>query len=116
MSLTGGEGLQQRVRAHLRNLSRQINSGQATFEEISTCSIHTILTVCGLEHMSSEVHFVPPSVTCPHDDMRPGRSSGNNNSSLMKGCCSSCFYSFVEYVVKMILDTRQPHWLRLGLH
>ncbi|WZY96301.1 hypothetical protein YC2023_068630 [Brassica napus] len=120
MSLTGGERLQQRVKAHLQNLSRQINLGHATFEEISTCSIHTILAACGLEHKSSEVHFVPPSVTCPHDDMRPGSSSGNNNnsssSSLMKGCCSSCFDSFVEDVVKMILDTRQPHWLRLGLH
>ncbi|KAF3607634.1 hypothetical protein DY000_02051382 [Brassica cretica] len=82
--------------------------------EISTCSIHTILAACGLEHKSSEVHFVPPSVTCPHDDMRPGSSS--SSSSLMKGCCSSCFDSFVEDVVKMILDTRQPHWLRLGLH
>ncbi|KAG2273016.1 hypothetical protein Bca52824_067571 [Brassica carinata] len=119
MFLTGGERLQQRVKAHLQNLSRQINLGQATFEEISTCSIHTILAACGLEHKSSEVHFVPPSVTCPHDDMRPGSSSGNNNSSsssLMNGCCSSCFDSFVEDVVKMILDTRQPHWLRLGLH
>ncbi|KAG2272702.1 hypothetical protein Bca4012_085841 [Brassica carinata] len=120
MSLTGGERLQQRVRSHLNNLSRQINLGQATFEEISTCSIHTILAACGLEHKSSEVHLVPPSVTCPHDDMRPGSSSGNNNnsssSSLMRGCCSSCFDSFVEDVVKMILDTRQPHWLRLGLH
>ncbi|CAN7107760.1 unnamed protein product [Brassica rapa subsp. narinosa] len=61
MSLTGGERLQQRVKAHLQNLSRQINLGQATFEEISTCSIHTILAACGLEHKSSEVHFVPPS-------------------------------------------------------
>ncbi|KAJ0234238.1 F18 protein [Hirschfeldia incana] len=120
MSLTGGERLQQRVKAHLMNLSRQINLGQASFEEISTCSMHTILAACGLEHKSSEVHLVPPSVTCPHDDMmRPGSSSGNNSSSsssLMKGCCSSCFDSFVEDVVKMILDTRQPHWLRLGLH
>ncbi|CAH2054971.1 unnamed protein product [Thlaspi arvense] len=113
---TGGEGLQQRVKAHLKNLSSQIGLGQATFDEISTCSIHTILAACGLEHKSSEVHLVPPSVTCPHDDMTPGSSSSNNSSSLMKGCCYSCFDSFVEDVVKMILDTRQPHWLRLGLH
>ncbi|KAG5399375.1 hypothetical protein IGI04_021189 [Brassica rapa subsp. trilocularis] len=103
MFLTGGERLEQRVKAHLKNLSRQINLGQATFEEISTCSIHTILAACGLEHKSSKVHFVPPSVMCPHDDMRPGSSSGNNNnnsSSLMKGCCSSCFDSFVEDELK----------------
>ncbi|CAA7015875.1 unnamed protein product [Microthlaspi erraticum] len=118
MSSMGGEGLlQQRVKAHLKNLSSQINLGQATFDEISTCSIHTILAACGLEHKSSEVHLVPPPVTCPHDDMTPGSSSSNNSrSSLMRGCCSSCFDSFVEDVVKMILDTRQPHWLRLGLH
>ncbi|KAG2316127.1 hypothetical protein Bca52824_019249 [Brassica carinata] len=96
---TGGEQLQHRVNAHLKNLSRQINLGQATFDEISMCSLHTILAACGLEHKSSEVHLVPP------------HSSSNNNgsSSLMKGCCYSCFDSFVEDVVKMILDTRQPH-------
>nr|VDC92656.1 unnamed protein product [Brassica oleracea] len=112
MPSTGGEQLQHRVYDHLKNLSRQINLGQATFDEISTCSLHTILAACGLEHKSSEVHLVPPPVTCLHDDMRPCSSS----SSLMKGCCYSCFDSFVEDVVKMILDTRQPHWLRLGLH
>ncbi|RID71159.1 hypothetical protein BRARA_C03114 [Brassica rapa] len=118
MPFTGGEQLQQRVSAHLKNLSRQINLGQATFDEIATCSLHTILAACGLEHKSSEVHFVPPPVTCLHNDMRPCSSSSNNSSSssLMKGCCYSCFDSFVEDVVKMILDTRQPHWLRLGLH
>lgn len=118
MSSTEKEPLQQRVNAHLKNLSRQINLGQATFDEISTCSLHTILAACGLEHKSSEVHLVPPPVTCLHDDMRPCSSSSSNNgsSSLMKGCCYSCFDSFVEDVVKMILDTRQPHWLTLGLH
>ncbi|KAF8084462.1 hypothetical protein N665_0716s0009 [Sinapis alba] len=117
MPSTGGEQLQHRVNTHLKNLSRQINLGQATFEEISTCSLHTILAACGLEHKSSEVHLVPPPVTCLHDGMRPCSSSSNNSSSsLMKGCCYSCFDSFVEDVVKMILDTRQPHWLRLGLH
>ncbi|CAF1703482.1 uncharacterized protein LOC106388865 [Brassica napus] len=113
MPSTGGEQLQHRVNDHLKNLSRQINLGQATFDEISTCSLHTILAACGLEHKSSEVHLVPPPVTCLHDDMSPCSSS---SSSLMKGCCYSCFDSFVEDVVKMILDTRQPHWLRLGLH
>ncbi|KAL1211753.1 Methyl-CpG-binding domain-containing protein 9 [Cardamine amara subsp. amara] len=113
MSSRAGEQLQQRVIAHLKNLSSQIDLGQATFDEISMCSIHTILAACGLEHKSSEVHLVPPPVTCPHDNMTPGSSS---SSSLMKGCCYSCFDSFVEDVVKMILDTRQPHWLRLGLH
>ncbi|ESQ49497.1 hypothetical protein EUTSA_v10020032mg [Eutrema salsugineum] len=121
MPSTVRERLQQRVIAHLKNLSSQIDLGQATFDEISTCSIHTILAACGLEHKSSEVHLVPPPVTCPHGDMTPGSSSSsssNNSSSsgLMKGCCYSCFDSFVEDVVKMILDTRQPHWLRLGLH
>uniref|UniRef100_A0A1J3CVP8 PHD and RING finger domain-containing protein 1 n=1 Tax=Noccaea caerulescens TaxID=107243 RepID=A0A1J3CVP8_NOCCA len=118
MSSPGGEGLlKQRVKAHLKNLSSQIDLGQATFDEISTCSIHTILAACGLEHKSSEVHLVPPPVTCPHGDITPCSSSSNNSrSSLMRGCCYSCFDSFVEDVVKMILDTRQPHWLRLGLH
>ncbi|CAH8361636.1 unnamed protein product [Eruca vesicaria subsp. sativa] len=114
MPFTGEEQLQHRVNAHLKNLSCQINLGQATFDEISTRSLHTILAACGLEHKSSEVHLVPPPVMCLHDDMRPCSSSSNNSSSsLMKGCCYSCFDSFVEDVVKMILDTRQPHWLRL---
>ncbi|CAN8269913.1 unnamed protein product [Cochlearia groenlandica] len=116
MSSMGGEGLQQRVKVHLMNLSSQNNLDQATFEEVSTCSIHTILAACGLEHKSSEVHLVPPPVTCPHRGMTLGGSSSSNSNILMKGCCYSCFDSFVEDVVKMILDTRQPHWLRLGLH
>ncbi|XP_010464100.1 PREDICTED: uncharacterized protein LOC104744710 [Camelina sativa] len=118
MSSMGGERLQQRVKAHLKKLSSKIDLGQTTFEEISTCSIHTILAACGLEHKSSEVHLVPPPVTCTHHHMTPGssRSSSSSSSSLMKGCCYSCFDSFVEDVVKMILDTRQPHWLSLGLH
>ncbi|EOA29848.1 hypothetical protein CARUB_v10012943mg [Capsella rubella] len=117
MSSMGGERLQQRVKAHLKNLSSKIDLGQTTFDEISTCSIHTILAACELEHKSSEVHLVPPPVTCTHHHMTPGSSSrSSNSSSLMKGCCYSCFDSFVEDVVKMILDTRQPHWLSLGLH
>ncbi|KAG7580824.1 Zinc finger RING-type [Arabidopsis suecica] len=116
MSSMAGERLPQRVKAHLKNLSSQIDLGQTTFDEISTCSMHTILAACGLEHKSSEVHLVPPPVTCTHHHMIPGSSSSSSSSSLMKGCCYSCFDSFVEDVVKMILDTRQPHWLRLGLH
>ncbi|KAG7630167.1 Zinc finger PHD-type [Arabidopsis suecica] len=117
MSSMAGERLQERVKAHLKNLSSQNDLGQTTFDEISTCSIHTILAACGLEHESSEVHLVPPPVTCTHHHMTPGSSSSSSSgSSLMKGCCYSCFDSFVEDVVKMILDTRQPHWLSLGLH
>ncbi|XP_010524844.1 PREDICTED: tyrosine-protein kinase BAZ1B [Tarenaya hassleriana] len=106
------EQLQLTVTTHLKNLSRQIDLGQATFNEIATCSIHTILAACGLEHRSSEVHVVTPPVTCPHGG---GIAVEMGSSSMMKGCCSSCFDSFVKDVVKTIMETRQPHWLSLGL-
>ncbi|KAJ0249693.1 F18 protein [Hirschfeldia incana] len=113
---TGGEQLQQRVSAHLKNLSRQINLGQSAFDEISTCSLHTILAACGLEHKSSEVHLVPPPVTCLHDDMRPCSSSNNNSSSsLMKGynavpavtqddSAEECFYGSRRSSIEPICD------------
>lgn len=74
--------------------------------------MHTILAACGLEHDKSEVCTVPPPSVCPHIELM----AGGQSSSLIKGCCSSCFDSFVGDVVKRILDTIiSSQWLRLGL-
>lgn len=73
--------------------------------------MHTILAACDLEHMKSEVCTVPPPSACSHMELMAG-----GQTSLIKGCCSSCFDSFVGDVVKRVLDTRvSSQWLRLGL-
>lgn len=88
-----------------------IDSGYSTFKDIARSSTHTILAACGLEHNTSEVCTVPPPSVCPHIELIAG-----GQMSMIKGCCSSCFDSFVGDVVKSILDTRMSsQWLRLGL-
>jgi len=73
--------------------------------------MHTILAACDLEHKNSEVCNVAPPSACPHMELMAG-----GPTSLIKGCCSSCFDSFVGDVVKRVLDTRvSSQWLRLGL-
>ena len=88
-----------------------IAPGHSTFKEIARSSTHTILAACGLEHKKSEVCAVPPPDVCAHIELMAG-----GQTSLIKGCCSSCFDSFVRDVVKRILDTKMSsQWLRLGL-
>ncbi|XP_027350995.1 uncharacterized protein LOC113862037 [Abrus precatorius] len=104
------EQLQSMVNNHLKSFSRDIDLGRSTFQDIARSSMHTTLAACGLEHDKSEVCTVPPPV-CPHIELMAG-----GQTSLIKGCCSSCFDSFVGDVVKRILDTRMSsQWLRLGL-
>ncbi|KAK8531629.1 hypothetical protein V6N12_053096 [Hibiscus sabdariffa] len=79
-------------------------------KDITTSATHTILAACGLEHRRSEAHIVPPPSNCTHI-----QRAAAEHASLMKGCCSTCFDSFVKDVVKRIMDTRSPQWLSLGL-
>ncbi|KAK7392062.1 hypothetical protein VNO78_20489 [Psophocarpus tetragonolobus] len=105
------EQLQSMVKNHLKSLSQNIDLGQSTFKDIARSCMHTILAACDLEHKKSEVCTVPPPTACPHMELMAG-----GQTSLIKGCCSSCFDSFVGDVVKRILDTRiSSQWLRLGL-
>ncbi|KAL5565940.1 hypothetical protein UlMin_029104 [Ulmus minor] len=115
------EQLQSMIRSHLKNLSRDNNLSQTTSGDITSSSINTVLAACGLEHISSEVVDVPPPSICSHIELMAG-----GKTSLMRGCCSSCFDSFVVNVVKKILevkllelDTKIPdrtdRWLSLGL-
>lgn len=108
------EQLQLMVKSHLKNLSPDFDLGISTFKDIERSSTHTILAACGLEHKKSEVCIctVDPPSACPHIELMAG-----GQISIVKGCCSSCFDSFVGDVVKRILeDTRMSsQWLRLGL-
>ncbi|XWS57459.1 hypothetical protein CRYUN_Cryun09bG0175700 [Craigia yunnanensis] len=104
------EQLQTMVRSHLKALSNNIDLDNGTFKDIATSSMHTLLAACGLEHRKSEVHIVPPPSSCTHIDRVAA-----GQASLMKGCCLTCFDSFVKDVVKRIMDIRSPHWLSLGL-
>ncbi|XP_027364947.1 bromodomain adjacent to zinc finger domain protein 1A [Abrus precatorius] len=105
------EQLQSMVKSHLKSMSQNIDLGHNTFKDVTRSSMHTILAACGLEHKKSEVCTVPTPSVCPHIELMAG-----GQTSLIKGCCSSCFDSFVGDVVKRILDTRiSSQWLRLGL-
>ena len=87
-----------------------IYADNGTFKDIATSSMDTLLAACGLEHRRSEVHIVPSPSSCTHIERVAA-----GQVSLMKGCCSTCFDSFVKDVVERIMDTRSPHWLSLGL-
>lgn len=91
-------------------LSCLFDSGNSTIKDIAMISLNTILAACGLEHKTNEVCGVPPPSACPHIELIAG-----GQTSLIKGCCSSCFDSFVGDVVKRVMDTRMSQWLRLGL-
>ncbi|PRQ42347.1 putative chromatin regulator PHD family [Rosa chinensis] len=105
------EQLQSLVISHVKNLSRDRDLGQSTttLQEIARSAMHTVLAACELEHTGSEVVPVPPSSPCPHIELMAGKTS------LMRGCCSSCFAQFVEDVVKKVMEYRLPPWLRLAL-
>ncbi|MED6112281.1 hypothetical protein PIB30_060257 [Stylosanthes scabra] len=103
--------LKSMVKRHLRSLSRDVDLGNNTFKDIARSSTHTVLAACGLEHKKSEVRSVPAPDVCPHIELMAG-----GQTSLIRGCCSTCFDSFVKDVVKNILDRRMSsQWLRLGL-
>ncbi|KAI9081042.1 hypothetical protein K1719_037022 [Acacia pycnantha] len=104
------EQLSSLVKRHLMGLSQNIDLGNSTIKDIARISLNTILAACGLEHKRSEVCAVPPPSACPHIELMAG-----GQTSIIKGCCSSCFDSFVGDVVKRIMDTRMSQWLRLGL-
>ncbi|XP_022742255.1 tyrosine-protein kinase BAZ1B-like [Durio zibethinus] len=104
------EQLQAMVRSHLKDLSNNIDLDNGTFKDIATSSMHTLLAACGLEHRRSEVHLVPAPSNCAHIERVAA-----GHVSLLKGCCLTCFDSFVKDVVKRIMDTRSPQWLSLGL-
>ncbi|CAK8544569.1 unnamed protein product [Lathyrus sativus] len=105
------EQLQSMVKSHLKRLSQDTDLDYSTFKDIARSSTHTILAACGLEHKTSEVCTAPPPSVCPHVELIAG-----GQTSMIKGCCSSCFDSFVGNVVKRILDTRMSsQWLRLGI-
>ncbi|KAK7258968.1 hypothetical protein RIF29_24561 [Crotalaria pallida] len=96
------EQLQSMVKSHLKRFARDIHLGYSTFKDIARSSTHTILAACGLEHKKSVVCTVPPPpCVCPHIEIMAG-----GETSLIKGCCSSCFDAFVGDVVKRILDSK----------
>ncbi|KAE8675425.1 Detected protein of confused Function [Hibiscus syriacus] len=104
------EQLHAMVRSHLKAFSNGIDLDNGTLKDITTSSMHTLLAACGLEHRSSEVQIVPPSSICVHIERVAA-----GQASLMKGCCLTCFDSFVKDVVKRIMDARSRRWLSLGL-
>ncbi|CAL0302315.1 unnamed protein product [Lupinus luteus] len=104
------EQLQSMVKIHLKRFSRDVDVGYSIFKDIARSSTHTILAACGLEHKKSEVCTVPPPCICPHIELM-----GGGEKSLIQGCCSSCFDSFVGDVVKRVLETRMSLQLRLDL-
>ncbi|KAK8633579.1 hypothetical protein V6N13_014423 [Hibiscus sabdariffa] len=104
------EQLHAMVRSHLKAFSNGIDLDNGTLKDIATSSMHTLLAACGLEHRRSEVQIVPPSSNCVHIERVAA-----GQASLMKGCCLTCFDSFVKDVVKRIMDTRSRRWLSLGL-
>ena len=90
-------------------------SAQRKLEEIAKGSTQTILVACELEQRSNEVAPLPvaPPPNCDHGESIPG-----GKVSLWRGCCSSCFDSFVGDVVKKILDAKlseERQWLNLNL-
>ncbi|GMJ11176.1 hypothetical protein like AT3G05670 [Hibiscus trionum] len=104
------EQLQVMVRSQLKALSNNTDLDNGTFTDIATSSMHTVLAACGLEHRRSEAHTVPPPSNCTHIERVAA-----GHASLMKGCCPTCFDSFVKDVVKRIMDTRSRQWLSLAL-
>ncbi|KAK9292964.1 hypothetical protein L1049_020946 [Liquidambar formosana] len=133
------EQVQSMVRSHLKSLSRDFELGfsdeekrggermsggdgeracpvsgsrtrwfaTSTFKDVARKSTHTILAACGLEHRRSEVYSMQPPPICSHVE-----TMADGQMSLLKGYCSSCFDSIVRNVVKTILNSRLPHWLR----
>ncbi|KAM1095392.1 hypothetical protein EV1_010372 [Malus domestica] len=104
------EKLKAMVKNRLDNLSRDVDLDKDTFNDIARRSTHTVLAACGHQHRSNEVVVVPPPSTCSHIEL-----TACGMTSLMRGCCSCCFESFVGEVVKRILDTKLQHWLSLAL-
>lgn len=85
-------------------------SGQSKLEEIAKCSTQAILGACGLDHNEIVALPVSPPPTCDHTELM--------GPSLVRGCCSSCFDSFVGDVVKKVLDAKLSEvqqWLCLAL-
>lgn len=84
----------------LINCPNSFGVGDSTFKDIARYSTHTILAACGLQHRGSHVYPVQPPSICDHVD-----EIARGEISLMKGFCSSCFDSFVMYVVREITNT-----------
>ncbi|XP_047320070.1 uncharacterized protein LOC124924066 [Impatiens glandulifera] len=98
----GKEQVQLMVMSHLKGLSRHLELGHDSLEDISRSSTHTILAVCGLEHLDIEVCpvRVAPS-TCNHV-----KTKEDDWKNLLKGICQSCFDSFVKDVVREIMNKK----------
>ncbi|XP_004302260.1 PREDICTED: uncharacterized protein LOC101295635 [Fragaria vesca subsp. vesca] len=107
----GKEQLQTLVISYIKDLSREKDLGQSTtaFQEIARSAMQTVLAACELEHLSNDVIPVQPPSPCSHIELMAGKTS------LIKGCCSSCFAQFVKDVVKLVMEHKQASWLTLGL-
>lgn len=81
--------------------------GYSTFKDIARNATHTILAACGLQYQGSNAYLVQPPSLCDHVD-----EIASGEISLMKGYCSSCFDSFVMYVVREITNTGVPPSVR----
>ncbi|XAR52670.1 hypothetical protein NMG60_11020853 [Bertholletia excelsa] len=102
------EQVQKIVRSHLKSLSREMELGYDTFKNIARKSTHSILAACGLEHRGSALHLVQPPRQCIHLEEMDG-----GQVSLLKGCCYSCFDSFVKQVVGEITNAQMSPLFRI---
>ncbi|KAJ6807764.1 chromodomain-helicase-DNA-binding protein 5-like [Iris pallida] len=92
------EQIQSMVLSYLQKYSRDTPLERTTFKEVGRKSTHTILAACGIEHRRDMVSAdVEPPNDCAHDP-------ADGPAHLAKGCCSSCFNSFVKDVVLRLLN------------
>ncbi|XXG79182.1 hypothetical protein AAC387_Pa09g0309 [Persea americana] len=89
------------VKRHLKHLSRDTDLEPNAFKDIARRSTHTILAACGFKHSSSKIVSLEPPSGCFHAE-KEGR-----RTDLVRGCCSSCFDSYVRDVVMKLMKMRK---------
>ncbi|KAK1317034.1 hypothetical protein QJS10_CPA05g00297 [Acorus calamus] len=94
------EQVQSVVRRQMKHMSKE-SLERSAFKEIVRQSTHTILAACGFEHRRSMAFPIQPPPACSHSNDGDGQQT-----SLIKGCCPSCFESFAKDVVSKIVNTR----------
>ncbi|KAG0489768.1 hypothetical protein HPP92_006631 [Vanilla planifolia] len=87
------------VRHYLKKLHSDVKLEHSVSKKIAKKTTHTILAACGIQHSRSMVSSIlQPPDSCSHD-----LNGGPVN--LLRGCCSSCFTSYVSNVVKMFVES-----------
>ncbi|KAL5996294.1 hypothetical protein ACLOJK_026370 [Asimina triloba] len=90
------------VKSQLKLLSNDVELGREAFKEIARQSTHTILAACGIRHNQDAAMPIEQPPACPHIE------KGGEQTTLMKGYCTSCFNSFGADVVMRILRMKLP--------